>query len=284
MLSVGAGQVRPKLPPGKSALEDCFDILRGKRPHTGPPRRRVSMGDLITRGLFPDLPLERRLPAPKLPDPARLDEDAPLADQLRLMVSAYRGAVWKKFGTAISWRRAEDLRRIERGDIQPAFQLKARGDSDDKAYRRTLQDLRAAAELMAAMGVPVAAWVSWRLDRWVAMLQKRRARKIVAPDITWVFNDHDIADHRGWFEKNLSAYMGGEQRMGPKHRDLIYRYHRLRIEVGGSGNSDPAYVRSAIAKHFPEGYSRAFAQAKAESARIQAELDARAARGEHLWA
>jgi hypothetical protein len=267
----------PSPPPAKPWPRELGSLL-GVGFQPGPPPRRVSLADLAGRGLFPPYPTEASIPHPKLPEPPLLPVGGTTEAYVGTLVNLYRTVVWTKMG-----QKPWGLERFKAGDLTPAKPPKGgKLDADDADHARLLRLLHAGADRMAELEIAPAAWVAWSLEKWLAAVRSKRRPK--PPPLRWVFDPERIHERRGWFKREASRYAGGRSLLGPLHKGLLLRYHRLRMAAGMANTDDPKKVRALVREHFPEGWDAAVAAAKSESENIQRLTEEQVKRGMYLWA
>lgn len=197
-----------------------------------------------------------------VPDPPRIKPDDPEDYRVRLLASAYRGAVEREYGTKCF--------------------LLAKVSPKAKSYAQLLK----AAELLAAFDVAPAAWCIFAVRRW--FLARTHARGYVKgqpvplPPIGVVFSEKQITDRladedkRGTVEESA---VGGRIIFGNTHKALLVRYNEMRRAVM-SGHA-PA---EAMGLFFPgSSYDDMLETARVEAKEIRHRLEDDIRRGRLVW-
>ena len=188
---------------------------------------------------------------PRVPNPPLLDGTLPDKELAEALTRTYRAVVTARTG-------------------KPCWQF-ARGDISKSKQFKTL--VRAARQLIEHE-LPPASWLAWSFDKWEFGDNTKRA------PLNWLLGTKRIEERRGWFRKEMADYGGGRLLPGPQLKELWRAYMAMRADLVGSS----APVAEIIDKHFPgRMYRLQVSRARAESAQIQDDMRAKAARGEFLW-
>lgn len=198
------------------------------------------------------------LPVPTVPYPPRLPEGIRTGDAVRLLELAYVGAVRQMTGQEV-W----------------AFR-KSRGKYDTV--------LATAARLLAERGVAPVAWVAFRLDQWRATASSKGGT--LAPPVKWVFREDAVEKHWAWCESAGFGRLGGNRRPTPAALEFMRRVTEQDRALWSIPFMERTVerARQVVADAFPTS-DRAvlFQRAQGEAVTAQADLRARAARGEWIW-
>jgi hypothetical protein len=189
------------------------------------------------------------------PDPPLLPADAGDRECAQLLVRAWVGAAFDRFG-----------KRLWTGG--------------DVTTRRDYSTLVKAADLMRKEQIPPAAWAAFSMDYWRKYTPKG-CDPTEPPAARWVYAGKRLAERAGWFKSEWCQYRGGRIQLGGTHAELLRRYTRLMLLV-----RQGVAVPDAVAQTFPppaDDYETLAAQASYENRKTQTALREAAARGEWLW-
>ena len=204
---------------------------------------------------LPPYPGPSVVPPVTIPDPPTLPADAGDRECAQLLVRAWVGASFARYG-----------KRIWTGG--------------DVTARRDYSTLVKAADLMRKEQMPPAAWVAFSIDYWRKYTPKGCDRN-EPPAARWVFAGKRLAEQAGWFRSEWCQYRGGRIQLEGAHAEILRRYARLLVLVRRG-----VVPADAVAETFPppgDDYETLAAQAAYENKRKQSALREAAARGEWLW-
>jgi hypothetical protein len=244
-------QEEASLPPTRASarLPSSIGVVVGKGSPTGLLPLSVDIDGV------PPFPSFDVVEPARVPSPPKLDPDAPDATLARELLTWYRAAVERRTG-------------------KPCHVLKHCKLGKAKAYPAIV----ATARRLIEHDIAPAAWVAFMLD-----LYRDHAGRKGVPRVSWAFAPERVDKWRGYFGRNEASYCGGGRIVyGKTHRELMRRYHSMRLALR-SAAGDP---RAVVEEWFPPTvgtYEQFVRLAQAEAARIRVDLERRAARGEFMW-
>lgn len=199
-----------------------------------------------------------------VPDPIKLADDHSEEYRVKLLASAYRGAVEKQYRKPCHF-----MKRFTRRAASFGLLVKA-------------------AALLQAFDVAPAAWCIWSVRRWY-LARTHQAGYVAGapvplPPVGVVFSARSIEDRLADSDRRYvveDSAVGGRLIFGKTHKLLLKRYGEMRGALIAAGPNS----RAAVVERFFPGttYDDMVDAARVEAVEIRNKLEDRVARGEVIW-